>query len=820
MIRHESTPIALLLTVLFAPLAWSGGAGAGGADSSSASGVRTESRAGPAEVPFASGEHTERPNDAKLAKTEVSRLAVGSEDGLLFDETPDGVVYARGGKYKAFFTPDAATFVPFFGSEAAENHPVTFRASGATVAGEPLTCDASARVRRDERLVRMDRGTFVEEYVLDEAHLEQRFVFDALARRGDLVLRVEVETGLTPKECGASLRFSNDLGHVDYGGAFAIDASGARIALERGFDGSAITLTVPATFVESAVLPLTIDPLVSAFAVAQGSLQKASPDVFHDDISGRYCVVYEDVFSATDHDVTAKLFDSSGVLQAILSIDATSDDWTGVRVANVRNVNRFLVVAAVDPAPVASNTSSIRGRLVNAVGATLGATFQISPQDATDRDAPDVGGDAFNGVNAHFCVVWQRRVSSSISQIEMQMVTQAGALQGSATVLNGNTGLNTRPAVSNSDGLVGTNGLLAERWTVAWEFEMTPTNHDIHARQVAWNGATLTPTFIVDSSSSDERDPDVGSLLDPIAGQRFGLVVYQRDNGVDEDILGRLLSGSTVLATRNLSADHAPSASYRQLSPTVDSDGRHFLVGFVEIWPPFPVPDVWVSDYFVSGGVLQPWSVHQIVAATLDAESEIALCSNYSSAGSRRRFSAVWTRSASTTKAIEGAFWDGGVGGVASAFCTGDGDGTPCPCGNVGASGLGCANSATAGARLSGVNTASVSADTFVLQGTSMPASSVCLYFQGTSKAAFGAGIVFGDGKLCVNGTVVRLGLRTNSAGASQLPDGSGPTLSALGLVPAEGATRYYQVWYRDAAAFCSGSTFNLTNALEIVWSP
>jgi hypothetical protein len=39
------------------------------------------------------------------------------------------------------------------------------------------------------------------------------------------------------------------------------------------------------------------------------------------------------------------------------------------------------------------------------------------------------------------------------------------------------------------------------------------------------------------------------------------------------------------------------------------------------------------------------------------------------------------------------------------------------------------------------------------------------------------------------------------------------------GLVAAPG-TRTYQVWYRNAAAFCTSSTFNLSNGLQIAWGP
>jgi hypothetical protein len=31
--------------------------------------------------------------------------------------------------------------------------------------------------------------------------------------------------------------------------------------------------------------------------------------------------------------------------------------------------------------------------------------------------------------------------------------------------------------------------------------------------------------------------------------------------------------------------------------------------------------------------------------------------------------------------------------------------------------------------------------------------------------------------------------------------------------------TRYYQTWYRNAAAFCTVATFNLTNGVQIDWT-
>ncbi len=151
-------------------------------------------------------------------------------------------------------------------------------------------------------------------------------------------------------------------------------------------------------------------------------------------------------------------------------------------------------------------------------------------------------------------------------------------------------------------------------------------------------------------------------------------------------------------------------------------------------------------------------------------------------------------------------------------FCFGDGSGTACPCGNAGTAGNGCANSVVAaGGNLAASGSTSLSNDTLVLTGSGMPNSSA-LYFQGTMQQSGGLGVAFGDGLRCAGGTIVRLGTKSNVAGASQYPTVGDPTVSVRGLVMTPG-TRVYQVWYRNAAAFCTASTFNLSNGLSVVWS-
>jgi plastocyanin len=152
--------------------------------------------------------------------------------------------------------------------------------------------------------------------------------------------------------------------------------------------------------------------------------------------------------------------------------------------------------------------------------------------------------------------------------------------------------------------------------------------------------------------------------------------------------------------------------------------------------------------------------------------------------------------------------------------CFGDGSGTACPCANNSAVGAqaGCLNSLATGGKITASGTPSIAADTVVLTGTDMPSSSA-LYFQGTTVVGGGAGGTFGDGLRCAGGSVVGLALKTNVAGTSTFPAGGDPSASVKGRAAA-GSTFEYQVWYRNANAFCTASTFNLTNGYSITWTP
>jgi len=159
-----------------------------------------------------------------------------------------------------------------------------------------------------------------------------------------------------------------------------------------------------------------------------------------------------------------------------------------------------------------------------------------------------------------------------------------------------------------------------------------------------------------------------------------------------------------------------------------------------------------------------------------------------------------------------------------SPFCFGDGSMGPCPCLNSGMIGRGCDNSvATGGAKLTASGTASLMNDTMVLTTTGELPNALSIVLQGSLTIA---PTNFGDGLRCAGGILKRLYIKNAVAGSITAPQGSELPISmqsaAQGSPIPQGATRVYQVYYRDpSTTFCAspqGNTFNVSNAIAATW--
>lgn len=162
-----------------------------------------------------------------------------------------------------------------------------------------------------------------------------------------------------------------------------------------------------------------------------------------------------------------------------------------------------------------------------------------------------------------------------------------------------------------------------------------------------------------------------------------------------------------------------------------------------------------------------------------------------------------------------------------AALCFGDGLDPmvtmPCPCGNTGTAGHGCANSVDiAGALLNATGSTAVDpmtgTDTVVLHASQMPGMVTAIFLKGSGVIPTGA--VFGAGIRCAGDTLIRLGQVDTVGGAADYPTGTQESISVNGGTPnGSGTSAYYQTYYRNAAAtFCPPATFNISNGYRIMW--
>lgn len=744
-----------------------------------------------------------------------------------YDDAGEHGLWARGATYKAGFSPGGALYAPDFGPRAPRAYPLALRLAHASAGGVALSFDEFAAPEREGDVVRFRRGGVTEVYELGLDSVEQIFVFDALPAAGELVLRVAVETELWGRETSERLEFSNEHGSVGYGRATAFDAGGASIAAPTTLTADGIEIRVPAEFVAGARFPLVIDPVITTFSVDSTTRDSRFPDVAcSPGVTDYYLTVYEEIFSATDHDVRYRLLDEDGASVTTGYIDASlSQNWARPAVALTGDPvgPRFLVVAEVGFAP----NRTIQGRILNRLGVVQGSAFAISSGDQTgDKLAPDVGGDPFSSGGAFFCVTWERVFSSSDRDIHYRLVTPQGTLQGTSTRLLDNTSgtVDSRPSISKSND--------TGNWNVVWQRASTnvPVQQDIRAGRILWNGNVTAVSFAVDSSSVDTHSPSASTSLTDV---ETWMIAYQRDVGSDYDIGLVALNGPTVIDTANLtglevSALGLPTLLENQIRPDVDSDGDTFAIAYAESYQGSSVDyDVYVSTVALTGNRINLSEGHKNLAFSGTAEDYPSIASFNGAINANvpvRQYLAVWQDAVDPAlhTNVEGGFYEASN---YTSFCFPSQDGVAgCPCGNPPNSyGRGCRNSTGAGALLTAALTPSVNLSTMVLTASAMPATALSIFNQG--DAAIDAGVVFGQGIRCVGGNLKRLYVKSAVGGTASAPQPGDPSVwsRSLGLGDpiSAGTTRSYYVYYRDAVVLggCpSSSTFNTTQAIQTLW--
>jgi hypothetical protein len=341
-----------------------------------------------------------------------------------------------------------------------------------------------------------------------------------------------------------------------------------------------------------------------------------------------------------------------------------------------------------------------------------------------------------------------------------------------------------------------------------------------------------------DDGSSDAR---TASNLQN-GGEGGVLQTFGRPNFAQQELHGVWLTyGSLLGITQTSLTDGTPVRVFVYDDPNEDgnpidaqlvavvNDVVKFHDTDVFSFVPLPAPVTLNGFYFLGWSILHP-PVPQVSFAPFgyDLESCATLPGEawmFSNGGGALDLATLANNAQPPATFATSVTWmirPGCVQVTAESFCAGDGTlvdhTTPCPCGNNGAPGFGCAHSFSANGALMST-TGLVTNDDVTLYASNLPANSFTLFMQHANSDDR----VFHDGTLCAGNPLIRLRGAAAVAGAAQFPvltPPAGQTLSQRGGVfVGSGATRFYAAWYRNASStFCPPATANVTNGMRILW--
>ncbi|MEM6676222.1 MAG: hypothetical protein AAF726_25465, partial [Planctomycetota bacterium] len=420
--------------------------------------------------------------------------------------------------------------------------------------------------------------------------IEQTFVFDELPGSGDLVLTIDVETDLDAVD-GDVISFAHPTrGEVRYGRAFAYDAEGRRIEIERTLDGRSIRLVVPADFVAGATLPLTVDPPISTFTSTPTTVRAKSPDITYCGSAQRYFVCWEEETSSTNSDVFVTSFDRAGNGGGIAVAESGNASWTTPRIAYSAASDRLLVVADASVVVVFPD-NAIAGRLFDPSTLTaVGASFPIASSGFDPVRDPDVGGSSSPiSSGGQFLVAWSQLVDFNTWALRVRVLSGSGSpITGVQDVANSLFEQAIQPAVSESEGGPSAFG---DFWSLVWIRDINDDGlGQVRGRRIARSGnLSIGSSNTLIEPLQDCRRPSVTSRLDqPLLGDRPSIVAYERKPDApafpNSGVYARVFIDGTAYSSNAISntRQDLPNPLLDQEAPSIAADGEGFLLTYVE----------------------------------------------------------------------------------------------------------------------------------------------------------------------------------------------------------------------------------------------
>lgn len=471
------------------------------------------------------------------ASDPITTTAIPADEGLRTG-TLDGRLWARGATYKAIAASDGFTYVPYFGAEASQSWPITFRLARAAAGSTELPLEAAA-CSFDGNAAQIDRGAVRARYLLEDESVEQTFVLDrSTLGAGDAVLEVHVSTDLTVTRDGAGLTFSGPDGDVRFGAATALDASGRTRALATEWDGTSLTYRVPASFVAESTGDIVVDPLITTVTLDDFAFELTNPDVAYDADSNTFCVVYEEQFSATDGDVYSRTF--HGTTLAFLAgryLEIGTLRAYGPRIATIAATDRFVAVYTEEDQ--FDRPSILSRSLVPTTGVPWEPALPVAVTDEFyTYENPDIGGEAFEGAGtSNAAVVFERnpRGTTNLSSgLRAALIDRDGTPFDWFDIVPaiGSVSM-SKPAISKFTGNPTDHGAW---WIAALGGPAGASPNRVYTTRMRFNGDLSEVNAVAwQTTHTAELDRvDVSSPYESVEGEAFHMTIEGDMNGTHE----------------------------------------------------------------------------------------------------------------------------------------------------------------------------------------------------------------------------------------------------------------------------------------------
>ncbi|MBK9386919.1 MAG: hypothetical protein IPN34_19060 [Planctomycetes bacterium] len=421
-----------------------------------------------------------------------------------------GVLWASGSDFKVAFDRGVA-FYPLLGDAYERNLPLHWELAAVRRGENRVSVDATAMRSYDATRFTRHHAGFEERYDLRTEGVEQSFVFAELPQgEGDLVIEGLVATELRAAERSplvGPLDFHGPAGEalVRYGAALAFDASGRTIDVATSYIDRVLSLHVPAAWLADAVLPVTVDPLLSRFMPTALGQVPGAMEIAWDGENLHRLMAYTRRFSASDWDLNSRVVtELGGTLHTYYNDVTANTSVEDVSAAYIGGADRWAL--AFERLDTSARTARILVHLRDdGLAPAAGTTLQVIAGAAEQHRRPSIGGSRAHGYGTTALLVFQEDASSNLSETDNTRV-RGVIVDVVAQTLGAELGIGYGSANSDEENasVSRSSASMSDSWMVVWQRynnSITDDDWDIYGRLVRPDGTLGAPDIVAGATN-------------------------------------------------------------------------------------------------------------------------------------------------------------------------------------------------------------------------------------------------------------------------------------------------------------------------------